>query len=160
MSAHLYIEGGASGKDSKEEQIRCREGFRKLIEKAGFKADKKMPRLSACGGRACAFDDFKTAHANPKVGHYIAMLVDSEDPPADVEKTWEHLKRRDGWEKPAGAEDEQVLFMTTSMETWIVADRESLREHYGHELQVNALPPLANLEARGREEVHDKLVPS
>ncbi|MEI6260362.1 MAG: hypothetical protein WCR46_10700 [Deltaproteobacteria bacterium] len=36
MNTHLYIEGSKTGADSKEEQIRCREGFRKLIEKAGF----------------------------------------------------------------------------------------------------------------------------
>ena len=152
MSAHLYIEGG----ESKEDQIRCREGFRKLLEKAGFSG--RMPRLSACGGRLSAFDDFKTAHARSNVGDYIAMLVDSEDPVVDLEKTWDHLKRRDGWEKPAGAIDEQVLFMTTCMETWIVADRAALREHYGHKLQENALSPLNNLEARNRQDVHDNLV--
>ncbi len=153
MSAHLYIEGG----ESKEDQIRCREGFRKLIGKLGFAAGKKMPRLSACGGRNAAFDDFKTAHGCSKEGDYIAMLIDSEDPVADGNKTWEHLKTRDNWDKPAGADDEQVLLMTTCMETWIVADRAALTEHYGHKLQENALPPLIALENRNRKEVHDKL---
>lgn len=153
MSAHLYIEGG----ESKEDQIRCREGFRKLIEKLGFAANKKMPRLSACGGRNSAFDDFKTAHGNSKEGDYIAMLIDSKYPVADGEKAWEHLKTRDNWDKPAGADDEQVLLMTTCMETWIVADRAALKAHYGHKLQENALPPLIDLENRNRKEVHDKL---
>ena len=152
MNAHLYIEGG----ESKEDQIRCREGFRKLIEKAGLSG--RMPRLSACGGRRSVFDDFKTAHASRKVGAYIAMLVDSEDPVESLEKTWDHLKSRDQWDKPAGAVDEQVLFMTTCMETWIVADQTALREHYGQKLQENALPPLDNLENRNRHDVHDKLV--
>ncbi|MFZ3044494.1 MAG: DUF4276 family protein, partial [Desulfatirhabdiaceae bacterium] len=138
MSAHLYIEGSKTGADSKEDQIRCREGFRKLFEKAGFAG--KMPRLSACGGRGNVFKDFKIAHAISRTGDYVAMLVDSEDPPIDVEKTWDHLRVRDTWEMPTGAEDEQVLFMTTCMETWIVADRAALREHYGHRLQENALP--------------------
>jgi hypothetical protein len=153
VSAHLYIEGG----ESKEDQIRCREGFCKLIGKLGFAAGKKMPRLSACGGRNSAFDDFKTAHGSSKQGDYIAMLIDSEDPVADGEKTWEHLKIRDDWDKPAGADDEQVLLMTTCMETWIVADRAALKEHYRHKLQENALPPLIDLEQRNRKEVHDKL---
>ena len=152
MSAHLYIEGG----ESKEDQIRCRQGFRKLLEKAGFSG--RMPRLSACGGRTSAFDDFETAHASRKVGHYVAMLVDSEDPVKDLERTWDHLKRRDNRDKPSGAVDEQVLFMTTCMETWIVADRAALREHYGGELQENALPGLNDLEKRERRDVHDKLV--
>jgi hypothetical protein len=152
VRAHLYIEGG----ESKEDQIRCREGFRKIFEKAGLSG--RMPRLSACGGRRSAFDDFKTAHASRKEHAYIAMLVDSEDPVKDLEKTWDHLKSRDTWDKPVGAEDEQVLFMTTCMETWIVADRAALREHYGHRLQDNALPALHDLENRNRDDVHDKLV--
>ena len=153
MSAHLYIEGA----ESKEDQVRCREAFRNLIGKLGFAAGKRMPRLSACGGRNSAFDNFKTAHAQRQQGDYIAMLVDSEDPVADVDKTWDHLKSRDNWEKPAGAIDEQVLFMTTCMESWIVADRETLKKHYGHKLQETALPPTNNLESRGRSDVHDKL---
>ena len=153
MSAHLYVEGA----ESKEDQVRCREGFRNLIGKLGFADGKRMPRLSACGGRNSAFDDFKTAHEAAKAGHFVAMLIDSEDPVADVEQTWEHLKTRDQWDAPAGASDDQVLFMTTCMETWIVADRETLKEHYGHKLQENALPPTNNLESRGRADVHDKL---
>jgi len=152
VSAHLYVEGG----ESKEDQIRCREGFRKLLEKAGFSG--RMPRLSACGGRGSVFDDCKTAYALRKVGDYIAMLVDSEDPVGDLERTWDHLKHRDQCDKPVGATDEQVLFMTTCMETWIVTDRRALQEHYGHSLQENALPPLTNLESRDRHEVYDKLV--
>lgn len=151
MSSHLYIEGG----ESKEDQIRCREGFRKLLEKAGFSG--RMPRLSACGGRGAAFDDFKTAHARSGEGNYVAMLVDSEDPVANLETTWDHLKTRDQWDRPDGAADEQVLFMTTCMETWIVSDRAALQGHYGHKLQENALPPLNNLEGRNRHEVHDSL---
>ncbi len=151
MSAHLYIEGG----ESKEDQIRCREGFRRLLEKAGFTG--RLPRLSACGGRNSAFDDFKTAQASAKAGHFVAMLIDSEDPVTDGEQTWAHLKTRDNWDKPAGADDEQVLFMTTCMETWIVADRVTLKAHYRHKLQENALPPTNNLESRSRSDVHKEL---
>lgn len=151
MSAHLYIEGA----ESKEDQIRCREGFRKLLEKAGFTG--RMPRLSACGGRNAAFDDFKTAHAGAKEGHFVGLLIDSEEPIADREKTWKHLKACDNWDRPEGASDEQVLFMTTCMETWIVADRETLKKHYGHKLQEGALPPTSNLENRGRGDVHQRL---
>ena len=152
MRAHLYIEGG----ESKEDQIRCREGFRKLLEKSGFKG--RMPRLSACGGRGAAFDDFKTAHAGKKAGDFIAMLVDSEDPVADIEKTWIHLNGRDNWEKPTNAQDDQVLLMTTCMETWIAADRPALRKHYGHKLKENALLPLANFENRNRHDLQDSLI--
>lgn len=152
MNAWIYIEGG----ESKEAKIRCREGFRKLFEKSGFQ-DERMPRLIACGGRNSAFDAFKTAHANKKNSAYIAMLVDSEDPVVDLELTWKHLEVRDRWTKPAGATNEQVLFMTTCMETWIVADRTALKGHYKSNLQATALPALDDLENRNRHDVHRSL---
>ena len=156
MSAHLYIEGSRTGAHSKEAQIRCREGFRRLIENAGFSG--RMPRLSACGGRSATFHDFQVALSKQSEGDYIAMLIDSEDRPLDIEKTWAHLKIRDSWQKPVKAGDDQVLFMTTCMETLILADRAALQKHYGHKLQENALPPLNDLESRDRHDVHDKLV--
>lgn len=157
MSATLFLEGGGTGPDSKGLQSRCREGYRMLLEKCDFRG--RMPRLVACGGRGNAFDDFKTAHRNKAPGDYVAMLIDSEDPLADLEATWEHLRPRpgDNWERPQAATDDQVLLMTTCMETWIVADREALRKHYGSRLQNSALPPLTDLEARGRHDVQDKL---
>jgi hypothetical protein len=114
VSATLYIEGGASGADSKELQIRCREGFRKLLEKCGYKG--RMPRLSACGSRDAAFDDFQIGLAAKAAGDYVAMWIDSEDPLTDLEAAWTHLRHRDQWMQPAGAMDDQVLFMTTCMD--------------------------------------------
>lgn len=155
--AHLYIEGGGN---SKEEKIRCREAFASPLKRQGYEGS--MPRLTACGGRGDAFDSFKTAHAKAKLGQFIALLIDSEDPaevPADPLKqpTWDHLKQRDGWDRPIGASDEQVLFMTTCMETWIVADREMLRAHYGHKLNESRLPPTEQLESRHRHELQKQL---
>jgi Domain of unknown function (DUF4276) len=148
----IYLEGGG---DSKEIQSRCREGFRKLLESCGFKG--KMPRLFASGGREAAFGDFRTAHSDRSAEDYVAMLVDSEEPVADRGKPWAHLQRRDGWKKPAGAGDDQALLIVTCMETWVVADRTTLTQHYGNTLQVNALPALANLECRPRHELQDSL---
>ena len=152
MSAFLYVEGGAG--DSKELDIRCREGFRKLLENCGF--NRHLPRIVACGGRGRVYDQFVTAHST-KTGTCVAMWIDSEEPLDDLNTPWTHLKDLDHWERPPGATDDQVLFMTTCMETWIVADRETLKKHYGKDLQQNALPPLEKLENRERHEVQDKL---
>jgi len=158
VSAHIYIEGAAKkAAHSKEQQIRCREAFRNLFVKMGFA--ERLPRTSACGGRSEVFKDFKKALKCKKAG-YVAMLVDSEEPVADIEKTWEHLETRPGdeWEKPAGVADEQVLLMTTCMETLIVSDRVALRGHYGAMLQEGtALPPLVDLEHRHRHDIQDAL---
>lgn len=152
MSASIYLEGGG---DSKELHIRCREGFRKLLENCGFQG--RLPRLTACGGRAATFGDFQTGHASTGDSDYVAMLIDSEEPLDDLEATWRHLHHRDGWDRPAGAADEQVLFMTTCMETWIVADRKTLAVHYGTKLQESALPSLHAPESRPRQEIQEKL---
>jgi hypothetical protein len=151
VSAQVFIEGAGS----KEQQIRCREAFRKLLEKSGLTG--KLRRLSACGSRNQAFEDFRLAHGKRKGDEYVALLVDSEDPVADIEKPWEHLRQRDGWTRPDGAVDEQAMLMTTGMETWIVADRPALREHYGAQLQESALPPLQDLEQRDRHDVQERL---
>jgi hypothetical protein len=148
VSARIYIEGGS---DSKELQARCREGFRRLLERCGLRG--RMPRLVACGGRDGAFKDFQVAHRQAGESDYVAMLVDSEAPVKDVERTWTHLENRDGWPKPEGAHDEQVLLMTTSMETWIAADRHTLKEYFGDCLQQNALPSLDGMERQARNVV-------
>ena len=152
----IYVEGG--GNDSKELHIRCREGFRKLLEKSGFGG--RMPRLVACGSRAAAFDEFSMAHSHAGKDDYVALCVDSEDPVADIDQTWAHLKQRkdDDWDKPTGAVDEQVLLMTTCMETWIASDREAMRDQWGACLQVSALPNLHDLESRNRASIQDALV--
>lgn len=147
----IYIEGGG---DSKQLRLLCRKGFRKLLENCGFTG--YMPKLVACGGRDSAFDDFKIAHANKNNSDYVAMLIDSEDPLNNLD-AWEHLKIRDRWDKPLDSEDDQVLFMTTCMETWIVADQDALAKHYGSKLQKNALPPLFNLESRSRQDIQNDL---
>lgn len=151
MNATIYLEGGG---DSKDLRILCRKGFRKLLEKCGFVG--YMPRLHSCGGRNSAFEDFKIAHANKSNSDYVAMLIDSEDPFTGLE-TWDHLRNRDGWSKPLGSENDQVLFMTTCMETWIVVDRKALKEHYGNKLQESALPPLTDIESRSHHDIQNDL---
>ena len=158
MSASVYIEGGGVGADSKDANIRCREGFRKLLENCGFAAQKRMPRLIACGSRESAFEAFKRATHAKAPGDFVALWIDSEEPLADLEAAWGHLQGRDQWEQPDGATDEQVLFMTTCMETWFIADRGALRDHFRQELQESALPPLNFLETRPRHEVQRQLI--
>ncbi|WP_246495986.1 DUF4276 family protein [Methanocalculus chunghsingensis] len=116
-----------------------------------------MPRLVASGSRDTTFSDLKTALKSRK-GRYIAMLIDSEDPIADPERTWDHLIARDAWKKPDNCDDENVLFMTTCMETWIVLDREALKKVFGPHLQESALPSPVHIECTKRHEVQKALI--
>ena len=88
------------------------------------------------------------------------MWIDSEEPMADIEMAWNHLAEVTtvaAWERPEGAADDQVLFMTTCMETWIVSDRKALQTHYGRKLRENTLPSLSQLESKGRHDVQERL---
>ena len=158
VNVKIYVEGGG---DSKEQHVRCREGFRKLIEKAGFKG--RMPAIVAGGGRGSTYDSFKTATAAGDQAAYPLLLVDSEDPLEDEDRAsdsavaWAHLKSRDNWDRPAGVKNDQAQLMVTCMETWIMADREALHTVFGASLRTNALLPQDNLEARTRQDVHNAL---
>ncbi len=157
MSAYIYLEGGAKGADSKYLNIRCQEAFHKLLERMGFQG--RQPRLVACGGRGAVYDRFVTQHSAGDAD-YVGLWIDSEEPMANPEAAWQHLQKVTTvpqWAQPEGANDEQVLLMTTCMETWIVADRDVLSAHYGSKLQESALPPLVDLEGRGRHDVQDRL---
>lgn len=161
MKVKIYVEGGG---DSKELHARCREGFRKLVEHAGF--TQRVPAFVACGGRESTYDRFKTAASLGVAATYPMLLVDSEDPvePPPGEEiqpesptAWDHLKRRDNWERPAGVENEQAQLMVTCMETWIMADRKALKDFFGHSLQSNRLLPEKALETRPHEAVLESL---
>ncbi len=156
VSGYIYIEGGAKGADSKFLKITCQQAFRNLLDKLGYTG--RQPRLVACGGRDEVYRRFCTAHAAAKET-YVAMWIDSEEPVNDLGAAWDHLARVTtvgAWQRPEGAKDEQVLFMATCMETWIMADRETLRNHFGSALQENALP-VADLEKRDRHSIQDGL---
>ncbi len=150
MKVKLYVEGGG---DRSSDRIKCREGFRKLLERAGF--DRRMPATHACGGRNAAYDNFRTALRMERMGEYPVLLVDSEAPVS--QPAWQHLRSRDGWERPAEAEDDQAQLVVQCMETWCVADRNTLREFFGDCLRENALPALNDLETRSKETVQKAL---
>lgn len=150
MRVKLYVEGGG---ESRSLHIKCREGFRKLLERAGFLG--RMPSTKACGSRNAAYEDFLTANSAATASTYPVLLVDNEGPVN--QSAWQHLQSRDGWTRPSGADDDQAQLMVQCMESWCVADRDALREFFGACLHEGRLPPLDNLEARAKESVQDAL---
>lgn len=150
VSVYLYVEGGG---DRSIDNTRCREGFRRLLENAGF--IDRMPRIVAGGDRGATFDKFRTALRANAGDRAILLLVDSEEPVTQT--PWVHLHARDRWQRPANATDDQAQFMVTCMETWLMADRAALREFFGAALNANALLPLNNLEQRTRQNVQQSL---
>jgi hypothetical protein len=149
VKVKIYVEGSG---DTRADQQPLREAFRKLFERAGFAG--RMPTFVGCGSRQNAFRDFKIALRNPDTDTTYLLLVDSEDP-VENNDPWEHLRTRvgDGWERPANVNDSQVHFMATCMETWLIADRDNLKNFFGHCLNENVLPAIQNPETRNRKDL-------
>lgn len=159
----VFVEGG--GNNSSQLKADCRKGFASFLAKAGLKG--KMPKIVACGSRKDAYDDFCTALSN---GEEAMLLVDSEesvnssllgtDDEYETWKPWQHLAQREGdkWLKPENATNKQCHLMVQCMESWFLADRDTLKSFFGQGFQENQLPAAANsIEAIGKQQVYDAL---
>lgn len=151
VTTRLYVEGGG---DSKALRTTCREGFRRLIEKAGMKG--RMLRIVACGGRQNAFESFATALAQATGSDGPMLLVDAEGP-LTAANPWAHLGARDGWAPPAGATDDQCHLMVQVMESWFLADRSAVGDLFGQGFRESALPGNPQVEDIPKADVLDGL---
>ena len=152
MKVKIYVEGGGDGRDL---HTRCRKGFSSFFEKANLAG--RRPKVIACGGRETAFDKFCTAFGAKKADEFIVLLVDSEEPVVDDAGPWQHLARRDGWDRPHSATDEHAHLMVQCMEAWFLADKDHLAEYYGRNFNLNALPRRREIEEVAKDDIFDGL---
>lgn len=151
MKVSVFVEGGGG---SKELRTRCRKGFSKLFEKAGLRG--RMPKVVASGSRTDAFSDFQLAAKLRGIrGTDVAfpvLLVDSEEPIIGG-GVWDHLRRRDGWEKPSQATEDHAQLMVQVMESWFLADPAALSRYFGADFLESALPKRSEIESIPKDEV-------
>ena len=154
MSAEIFVEGGGESNFLKS---RCRDGFRLLLEKSGFAG--RMPKIHPSGDGAAALRRFRTAVSDGRRSDYVGVLIDSEDLVDNINEPWYHLSKRQGsiWQRPDDACDDQVLLMTTSMETWVATDHEALRRRFPRDFNESRLPTLDGIEDRNRSDVFNAL---
>lgn len=148
MSIRIYAEGGGEGQLY---DTLFREGWRKFFQAAGLAG--RMPSVVRGKGRTQTFDLFSTAVKARRSNVLPLLLVDGEGPVQAGVSPWEHLRARDGWEKPEGAADDQVFLMVQLMETWFLADRDLLRRYFGQALRENPFRAWPDLEAVPKETV-------
>ncbi len=157
MVKRLIVEGGGDNDALKTE---CRKGFCSFLERAGFKG--RMPRIVAAGGRPQAYDQFCTAIENANRDDVVILLVDSEAPvtaAAEAAQPWMHVKNRqgDGWDKPNGATDNDLHFMVECMESWFLADQQTLGSFFGKGFRQSALPANQQVEQIPKVDVFNVL---
>lgn len=147
----LYVEGGG---DSNSLHYTCREAFRIFLQRAGFEGN--MPRIVACGSRQAAFNDFRTACSKPR--EKALLLVDSETR-VTTRFPWEHLTTQpdESIIKPPQAQDDQCHLMVVCMESWFLADKESLSDFFGQGFNINALPQSQEIESIPKNDVYKGL---
>ena len=148
MKVKVYVEGGG---DTRALRAQCREGFRDFFCKAGLEG--RMPSIHPCGGRQKAFKDFRTAFKNAGAKYFIILLVDSEDSVGVEESSWAHLKRRDNWDTPEAATDDNAYLMVQCMESWFLADQDKLAAFFGDEFHPKALPARPEVEDIPKQDV-------
>jgi hypothetical protein len=145
VSIRIYVEGGFEGSTKSN----CRRAFGtflgKVIPTTTFK-------VIASGTRQRAYEDFGTA-LRQRRDDSVMLLVDSET--AVTVAAWQHLNQRqgDGWNRPAGATDDQVHLMVQVMEAWFLADQQTLAGYYGQGFLRNSLPRQPNVEQIDKDRV-------
>ena len=144
----LYVEGGGSSRALKRA---CRRGFRKFIEKSGLNGT--MPEIVASGSRRNAYEDFRTRQRNTAAKNEGPMLLLDAERAVGETGPWQHLKDRDGWDRPDGATDDQCHLMVQAMESWFLADRTALEKYYGQDFQETALPSNPQIEQVSKNDV-------
>ncbi len=152
VSIKIYIEGGGEGKDL---DSRFREDWTKFFQAAGLAG--KMPRPVRGKGRKNTCDLFCTAIQNAKPEELPLLLLDREDAIADGHTVWQRLKTRDGWDKPVKADDRHAYLMVQLMETWFLADPDTLKAHFGKNFEQNKIPAWPNFEAISKPIIFETL---
>ena len=144
MSIKICVEGGG-GQD--RINTLCRKGFSEYFAKI-VPANRK-PKIVPSGSRRSAYEDFCTSVRTERHKYdLILLLVDSEDPVANNQTAWQHLKQRaaDNWDKPENADSQSAHLMVQCMESWFLADKDALATYFGQGFLRNSLPAQANIE--------------
>jgi len=139
----FHVEGGVSRNQDGEMREAFREFFAELDR--SVRSNGNSIRFVPFGPRRKAYDSFCAALKSEPEAYHV-LLVDSEDTVKRWGECWKHLRERDGWVRPGGAEDAQCHLMAQAVEAWLFADPDTLRGYYGQGFQASSLPNRRHVE--------------
>lgn len=140
-AVRIYIEGGG---DRGRQKAVLRKGFQAFLSLLHDAARERRGRLDVilCGGREATFKDYCTALRTHPDSVNI-LLVDAEGGVAST--PWRHLDGR-GWKDP-GVGDRCCHLMVQTVEAWLIADPDALKDYYGRDFLRSSLPRTKDVEA-------------
>ena len=148
----IYIEGGGDGRNTK---LVFRQGFSIFLN--GLKSIARNKRIGwkiiACGTRNKTYDNFLIAlKSHPDT--FNVLLVDSE---STVENSpCKHLKNQDDWNLKKSL-NENCHLMVQLMESWFLADIDTLKNFFGKGFNINSLPKNPSVEKISKKDVENSL---
>jgi Domain of unknown function (DUF4276) len=145
------MEGGG---DSKEGKARLRQGMAEFVRKV---VAQKKPgwKIVPCGSRNDAHDAFRNANRTSPESFNV-LLVDSKEAVAQAQSPRNHLQQRDRWDLK-GVNEDSIHLMIQIMETWIIADPDTVAAYYKQHFLKNALPRDQNIEGVGKGQIYGAL---
>ncbi|HAO10044.1 MAG TPA: hypothetical protein DCQ51_02410 [Planktothrix sp. UBA8407] len=140
VEIRIYVEGGGDGKESK---AAFREGMSKFLKRLTGEQQQIKITCVVCGSRNTAHRNFTHDLTNYPDAINL-LLVDSEDF-VTVSSARQHLMNRDKWNLP-GIDENDIHLMVQVMESWLIADIDTLANYYGQGFNRNAIPRNNNVE--------------
>ena len=150
----IYAEGGGDRKDTK---AKLRRGLGHFFEPLRERARQGRAKwnIVVCGNNQSAFEDYQNAlRTHPDA--FNVLLIDSDGPVRAGLSPWEYIEQKFGWPK-LDSDVEQGHFFVQVMETWFIADIETLRKYYGEGFNPNSIPRNADVEAIPKDQLLDGL---
>lgn len=154
----VYIEGEGGGRTSRKRNYldgEFRRAWRQFLQPLVDHAKNMSFRCIAGRGGGSTTDRFATPLPDQN-GALRILLIDSEGPVKDASKPWNALQQK----RPTWADDRNCFLMVQCLETWLLADVNSLRTHYNSHkkcFQDNQLKKWPNLEAVARKTLQGAL---
>ena len=136
MKVRLYVEGGPKGVNANGLRI-----FRNCFKQHLLKLDPKLKSIdvSPCGSTVETLRDYARAVNESDPRTVVSALVDS-DTAVTANSPALHLQSKlDSAKVPATARA-NVFLMVQCMESWFICDAAALKECFGNQLRINALP--------------------
>jgi hypothetical protein len=157
----VYIEGEGGGGSTEKRRFldgEFRKAWKQFLQPlADMASGKGVTRFQCIPGRGGASTADRFANHLPQhIGALRILLIDSEVPVKDVARPWAVLKQK----CPEWADDKNCYMMVQCLETWLLADVDSLRTYYNKHkstFQDNKLKAWANLEAIPRKTLQKAL---